>query len=234
MYLIKARYNVAIVGALLVLGACSNAVPPHVGLLSASVISSGQPQPATRAALAPPKTLMAVPLERPPSPMQHVGPATLYPNLELTPGEHATLDVDDLTRDWTDNCPNHKPRCTYSQDHRNVPRPVHIAVYDEYNVPEDERNIKSGEVDHFWPLCAGGSNDIKNLWYQPAINESNGENLGYHEKDKPEDEVCKEIKAGQLDPTNAYQLMTTDWVAFYHQKFQGDSGTSAQQDNGDQ
>ncbi|HVN89176.1 MAG TPA: hypothetical protein VMT61_05125 [Candidatus Binataceae bacterium] len=141
--------------------------------------------------------------------------------------------MNDLTREWTDNCPNHKPRCTYSQDHRNVPASVHTAVYDEYNVPAEERNIKSGEVDHFWPLCAGGSNDLKNLWYQPAVNDWNGENLGYHEKDKLEDEVCKEIKAGQLDPNDAFQKMTTDWVAYYREMFQGGSA-SQPNDNGDQ
>jgi len=99
---------------------------------------------------------------------QHVGPANLYPDPSMTPGLAATLSVDDLTKTYTDNCPDSKPSCTYSQDHRNVPASVHQKVYDEYNVPQDQRNIKDGEVDHFYPLCAGGSNDISNLWYQPA------------------------------------------------------------------
>ena len=178
--------------------------------------------------------MAAVPREQPPLPTLPVGPAHLYPNPAITPGDAATLNVDDLTREWTDNCPNHRPRCTYSQDHRNVPPAVHAAVYDEYSVPIEARNIRSGEVDHFWPLCAGGSNELKNLWYQPATNDWNGENLGYHEKDKLEDEVCKEIKAGQLDPSDAFQKMTTDWVAFYHDKLQGDSGVSPQNGDGGQ
>jgi hypothetical protein len=33
-----------------------------------------------------------------------------------------------------------------------------------------------------------------------------------------------ELKAGQLDPNDAFQKMTTDWVAYYRDKFQGDSG----------
>jgi len=166
-------FNVLIVGALFILGACSNVAQQPPIVLPPAVSSSGQGQPPIRAPFARPNALMAAPLETP-SQVQRVGPANLYPNPELTPGEAATLNVDDLTREWIDNCPNHKPRCTYSQDHRNVPPAVHTAVYDEYNVPEEERNIKSGEVDHFWPLCAGGSIDIKNLWYQPAINEWNG------------------------------------------------------------
>ena len=99
---------------------------------------------------------------------------------------------------------------------------------------KDGTSARSGEVDHFWPLCAGGSNDLKNLWYQPATNDWNGENLGYHEKDKLEDEVCKEIKAGQLDPNDAFQKMTTDWVAYYHEKFQSEPAGPPQNDNGDQ
>jgi hypothetical protein len=30
-------------------------------------------------------------------------------------------------------------------------------VYDKYNVPQAKRNIANGEVDHLYPLCAGGS-----------------------------------------------------------------------------
>jgi uncharacterized protein YgiM (DUF1202 family) len=146
---------------------------------------------------------------------QHVGPASLYPDPSMTPGLAATLNVADLTRTYTDNCPGSKPSCTYSQDHRNVPASVHEKVYDEYNVPPDQRNIKDGEVDHFYPLCAGGSNDISNLWYQPAIGTWNGKDFGYHTKDKLEAYICVQIKAGKLDPKEAFDRITKDWVKFY-------------------
>jgi uncharacterized protein YgiM (DUF1202 family) len=146
---------------------------------------------------------------------QHVGPASLYPNPNMTPGLAATLSVDDLTKTYTDNCPDSKPSCTYSQDHRDVPASVHKKVYDEYNVPPDQRNIKDGEVDHFYPLCAGGSNDISNLWYQPAVGEWNGKDFGYHTKDKLEAYICVQIKAGKLTPNEAFDRITKDWVQFY-------------------
>jgi SH3 domain-containing protein len=146
---------------------------------------------------------------------QHVGPANLYPDPTMTPGLAATLSVDDLKKTYTDNCPNSKSSCTYSQDHRNVPSSVHKKVYDEYNVPQAQRNIKSGEVDHFYPLCAGGSNDISNLWYQPGLGEWNGKDFGYHTKDKLETYICVQIKAGKLDPKEAYDRITKDWVKFY-------------------
>jgi len=147
--------------------------------------------------------------------VQHVGPANLYPDPRMTPGLSATLNVDDLKKTYTDNCPDSKPTCTYSQDHRNVPASVHRKVYDEYNVPQDQRNIKDGEVDHFYPLCAGGSNDISNLWYQPAVSDWNGQDFGYHTKDKLETYICAQIKAGKLDPKEAYDRITKDWVKFY-------------------
>jgi uncharacterized protein YgiM (DUF1202 family) len=146
---------------------------------------------------------------------EHVGPASLYPNSKLTPGQYATLSLDDLTKTYTDNCPRGRETCTYSQSHRKVRKSVHDKVYDEYDVPEDQRNGDDGEVDHFYPLCAGGSNDISNLWYQPAVGDWNGKDFGYHTKDKLEAYICVQIKAGKLDPKEAYDRITKDWVKFY-------------------
>jgi len=145
----------------------------------------------------------------------HVGPDYLYPNPQLTPGKYATLTASDLTKTYSDNCPSGKTTCTYSADHRNVPASEHAQVYNEYNVPQTARNIQRGEVDHFYPLCAGGSNDITNLWYQPASSTWNGQNFGYHAKDKLETRVCQDIKSGKLTPSDAYQRITSDWVKFY-------------------
>jgi hypothetical protein len=69
--------------------------------------------------------------------------------------------------------------------------------------------------DGVYPMCAGGSNDITNLWYQPVDNKWKGKNFGYHEKDALETYVCKQIVAGNLDPKKAYKRITTDWVAYY-------------------
>ncbi|WP_348269675.1 hypothetical protein P8936_15170 [Edaphobacter paludis] len=147
--------------------------------------------------------------------MARVGPANLYPNQSLTFGKADTLSVDALTARYTSPCPAGKADCTYSQSHRDVPSAIHKQVYDEYNVPADQRNIQDGEVDHLYPMCAGGSNDINNLWYQPADNKWNGKNFGYHEKDALETYICKEIVAGKLDPNEAYKRITTDWVGWY-------------------
>jgi hypothetical protein len=72
-------------------------------------------------------------------------------------------------------------------------------------------------VDHLYPMCAGGSNDATNLWYQPADNKWKNKSFGYHEKDVLEAYVCRQIVAGKLDPKDAYNSITKDWVAYYLQ-----------------
>ena len=145
----------------------------------------------------------------------HVGPPQLYPNPSLTPGQAETVGLDDLTDRWECPASMHKVDCTYSQAHRSVSKKTHTKVYEEYQIPESKRNAKNGEVDHFDPLCNGGSNDIENLWYQPAKNMWNGKNFGYHEKDALESWVCTQVKAGKLDPQEAFTKITSDWVKFY-------------------
>lgn len=148
-------------------------------------------------------------------PVKRVGPAKLYPDSKITIGKSDTLNADDLTRRYTENCPGGKEDCTYSQSHRNVPAGERTAVYDNYQVPVGKRKILYGEVDHLYPLCAGGSNDITNLWYQPADEKWNGKNYGYHQKDELEAWVCRQIKVGKLTPKDAYNRLTQDWVKFY-------------------
>jgi hypothetical protein len=123
--------------------------------------------------------------------------------------------MEELTKKYTEGCSGGKAECTYSDSHRDVKESVHTKVYDEYKVAADRRNFQSGEVDHLFPMCAGGSNDIRNLWYQPAVNLWKGKNYGYHEKDHLESWVCLQIKAGKLDPKDAFERITKDWVAFY-------------------
>jgi hypothetical protein len=144
-------------------------------------------------------------------------PEKLYPDPTMTPGTAGTVSADDLMAEW--ECPTalDKDSCTYSQSHRAVSKATHTKVYDEYAVKQADRNIKHGEVDHFDPLCNGGSNDLQNLWYQPVTNKWNGKNYGFHEKDALETWVCAEEKAGRLDPKEAFQKITSDWVAYYNE-----------------
>ena len=136
--------------------------------------------------------------------VHHVGPDYLYPDSKLTPGKADTLSLDDLTKIYNGQ--------TYSQAHRNVSQSEKNQVCKEYV----DNCKKPKEIDHFYPLCAGGSNDIQNLWAQPEVNQWNGKDYGFHAKDKLESYVCSQIKKGLLDPKVAYQKITTDWIDFYN------------------
>lgn len=128
----------------------------------------------------------------------------VLPDPKLTPGKADTLSYTDLTKEYNGQ--------TYSQAHRNVPESIKRQVMKEYGNPTGKI-----EIDHFYPLCAGGSNDITNLWPETEHVMVNGEDLGFHTKDKLEAFICREVKAGRIDPKVAFQKITTDWVAYYHE-----------------
>jgi hypothetical protein len=159
----------------------------------------------------------------------HIGPDNLYPDATKTPGEAATLDGVELRKDWIEGCPGKKLKCTYSQAHRKVSNAERIAVYDTYKVPTLKRKIAFGEVDHFYPLCAGGSNDVKNLWYQRINGKWKGYNFGYKEKDKLESYICRQIKANKMTPQEAFDRMTSDWVKFYIDELSDDDDLKEQE-----
>lgn len=133
----------------------------------------------------------------------------LYPDSSITPGEAATLNVGDLTRRYAGE--------TYSQAHRNVTERTRAIVEAQYDgtLAMSCKKSTDCEVDHFYPLCAGGSNGVRNLWVQPRTNGCGNENFGYREKDKLEVYVCNGVKNGTVNPEVAYKKVTNDWVAYY-------------------
>lgn len=139
---------------------------------------------------------------------RHVGPPALYPNPTLTPGVVATQDVVELTAS----------NPTYSQAHRNTTEAQKSQVRAAYPTvvcahPSD------CEIDHFCPLALGCADDVKNLWVQPADAEWNGQNFGYHTKDKLETHLVLLMKAGAISPHDAQQCILEDWVACYRTYF---------------
>ncbi len=111
------------------------------------------------------------------------GPAYLYPNPTLTPGAVLTTDASTI--------------CTpgYASSVRDVSTATKEQVYAEYGVSYPQPT-GAYEVDHFIPLEIGGSNDIKNLWLEPAT-----PTPGFHQKDQFENfehgQVCDgEISCG--------------------------------------
>jgi hypothetical protein len=137
------------------------------------------------------------------------GPAFLYPNPTLTPGAVLTTDASKL--------------CTpgYSSSVRNVTTSTKKQVYAEYGLSYPQAS-GAYEVDHFIPLEIGGSNDITNLWPEPA-----SPTPGFHQKDQFEnfehDQICK----GIITVQEAQSRMVTDWYFYWQTEVEGVTTTNS-------
>ncbi len=119
--------------------------------------------------------------------------AVHLPDPLLTPGKICTeKDVDFKGFDY----PAKMARCN-----RNIGHNEKQLIAQNYgNIPEAKWN--GYEFDHYLPLCAGGSNDIKNLWPQPLSEAS--------QKDKLEVQICTALRAGVMTQAEALQKVH-DW-----------------------
>jgi len=100
--------------------------------------------------------------------------------------------------------------CTpgYSSGVRNVPSSEKDDVYAEYGVATHEPG--QYEVDHLVPLELGGSNDIANLWPEPADPAP-----GFHEKDQVENYLHDQVCSGKMPLSQAQTQIATDWYSVY-------------------
>jgi hypothetical protein len=100
--------------------------------------------------------------------------------------------------------------CTpgYTSTVRNVPPDLKDQVYAEYGITSHQPG--EYEVDHLVPLEVGGSNDISNLWPQPAEPRP-----GFHEKDMLENYLHDQICSGQMNLQKAQTDVASNWIAVY-------------------
>ncbi len=126
------------------------------------------------------------------------GASNLYPDHALTPGDVFA----DVTAQQV---------CVsgYSSSVRNVPLVEKKQVYSEYLVQYPQPQ-GAYEVDHFISLELGGSNDIKNLWLEPAEPRP-----GFHEKDVVENYLHQQVCSGAESLQQAQAEISTDWYAAY-------------------
>jgi hypothetical protein len=132
------------------------------------------------------------------SSLKDVTKPNLNPNPELTPGDvYTNITSQDVCESG------------YSGRVRNVPASEKKKVYQEYGIsyPQPEGAY---EVDHFISLELGGSNDIKNLWPEPA-----NPTPGFHEKDKVENYLHKQVCDGKMSLGEAQDKIRNDWYAVY-------------------
>jgi hypothetical protein len=127
-----------------------------------------------------------------------VAESTTYPDSAFTPGDIVVHDIHDL------------PATT--RDVRDVTKADATAIFDEYHVPDGNRNGTDFEIDHFVPLSLGGSNVHKNLW--PQTRDRSVEWNAW-EKDKLEQKLYHLVHNGIVPLAEAQQAITSDWVAAY-------------------
>lgn len=137
------------------------------------------------------------------------GPDRLYPDPKLTPGAILTTDASKL--------------CTlgYSSTVRNVSTATKKQAYAEYGLGYPQPT-GSYEVDHFISLELGGSNDITNLWPEPA-----SPTPGFHQKDQFENFEHEQICKGIITAQEAQRRMMTDWYYYYETEMLGVTPSTA-------
>ena len=100
--------------------------------------------------------------------------------------------------------------CTpgYSSQVRDVSESLKEDVYAEYGIVSHEPG--QYEVDHHISLELGGSNDIANLWPEPAEPRP-----GFHEKDKVENYLHDQVCSGAMSLQEAQSLIANNWLEVY-------------------
>lgn len=98
----------------------------------------------------------------------------------------------------------------YASSVRDVPQNIKDSVYAEYGVASHASG--QYEVDHLVPLELGGSNEIANLWPQPA-----SPTPGFHQKDQVENYLHNQVCSGKMSLGDAQREIATNWLAVYNQ-----------------
>ena len=87
-------------------------------------------------------------------------------------------------------------------------------VYAEYGITSHATG--QYEVDHFISLELGGSNDLSNLWPEPAK-----PTPGFHEKDKVENYLHGQLCSGKITLVQAQQDISVRWLDIYDSVYGG-------------
>lgn len=96
----------------------------------------------------------------------------------------------------------------YSSQVRDVAESLKEDVYAEYGITSHQTG--QYEVDHQISLELGGSNDIANLWPEPAEPRP-----GFHEKDKVENYLHAQVCSGAMSLQQAQNSIAHNWLEVY-------------------
>jgi hypothetical protein len=130
----------------------------------------------------------------------------IMPNPQLTPGVVRTSNAAEIcAKSFRTGPYRHTTSATKKQ----------VCV--EYGLTDCPHEGKM-EIDHLIPLELGGLDDIKNLWPQPALPRP-----GFHEKDRLEGYLRKQVCAGKMSLSDAQHDISRDWWGAYI-KMEGENG----------
>jgi len=130
--------------------------------------------------------------------VEKASPADSYPDPALTPGAvFPNVTEKEVCRPG------------YASGARRVSSKEKREVFRRYG-KEKPKDPQSYEVDHFISLGLGGSNDIANLWPEPA-----GPKPGFREKDRVENYLHSEVCAGRITLKEAQERIKEDWYKVY-------------------
>ena len=96
----------------------------------------------------------------------------------------------------------------YAKGVRNVTTTLKNQVYTTYGIKS--RLPGQYEVDHLVSLQLGGSNDIANLWPEPATPKP-----GFHEKDAVENYLHAQLCSGKMTLKQVQIAIATNWIDVY-------------------
>jgi hypothetical protein len=99
---------------------------------------------------------------------------------------------------------------TSTHGRRLVTATVHRQAFTEYGYSYPQAP-GAFEVDHLIPLELGGDNVIENLWAEPAEPRP-----GFHEKDKVENYLHKQVCSHSMSLADAQHQIATDWMAVWN------------------
>lgn len=122
------------------------------------------------------------------------------PDAKCTPGAVMTTDLTIICY-------------TSTKNRRKVTSATITKVYKQYNIKKPVKNTGKNqkyEVDHLIPLELGGSNDIANLFPEPASPKP-----GFREKDKVENYLHKQVCNGAMPIEEAQYGIATNWIRYY-------------------
>ena len=114
-----------------------------------------------------------------------------------------------------------------TKERRRVSSEVHRLAFTEYGFTYPQPR-GAFEVDHLIPLELGGDNTISNLW--PEAGEPAP---GFHEKDKVENYLHRQVCAVAMTLVDAQRQIATDWLTVWTQIEGQASATPVGPDEGD-